>query len=154
MPPLQHHRCARLALHTISVDATYTHSAAPNYMEMHQLTVCAILIRKTNPDHQFYSRLSEPRSYAEDKGQKKNLSEPTAHPAHGQSLHYPRQHDNCPHSRPCPITCPLHRIHAFSPIIVIWSNWILAVPFTGFTDSVDLVSNFTALPATTNEKSN
>ena len=71
MPPFQHHRSARLALHTVSADVAYTHSAAPNYMEMsHQFNDCAILMRKTNPDHQFYSRLSEPRSYAEDKGEK------------------------------------------------------------------------------------
>jgi hypothetical protein len=47
-------------------------------MEMgHQLNDCAILIRKTNPDHQFYSRMSEPRNYAEDKGEKEK-----SHPAH------------------------------------------------------------------------
>jgi hypothetical protein len=85
--PFQHHRIAPLTLHTISVDVTYTHSAAPNYMEMsHQLNDCAILISKTNPDHQFYSRLSEPRNYAEDKGKKKNLNESTAHPAHGHFI--------------------------------------------------------------------
>lgn len=87
MPPFQHHRSARLALHTVGVDATYTHSAAQSYMEMsHRRNNCAVLIRKTNPDHQFYSTVSEPRSYAEDKGKKKNLYEPTAHPAHGHFI--------------------------------------------------------------------
>jgi len=38
VPPSEHHRSETLDLHTISVDVTYMHSAALNYMEMsHQL---------------------------------------------------------------------------------------------------------------------